>query len=134
MLCLDGIVRVYVRTNAVSKMHTKKFDISLDSRKFSNMTVKLKGAVDMNTLMKLFDMLEKVQQVNLFLFDFSAVKSLGSSSISKILEMVERFERDGKKIAFVCLSRQVQIVFTMMGVDQVLNVFKTADDAIASLT
>ena len=115
-------------------MHTQKFDISLDSRRFSNLTVKLKGVVDMNTLMKLFDMLEKVQQVNLFLFDFSAVKSLGSSSISKILEMVERFEKDGKKIAFVCLSRQVQIVFTMMGVDNVLRVYKTADDAIASLT
>ncbi|MCD4656311.1 MAG: hypothetical protein K8S87_02090, partial [Planctomycetes bacterium] len=81
-------------------MHTKKFDISLDSSRFSNLTVKLKGAVDSNTLIKLFDMLEKVQQVELFLFDFSAVKALGSSSISKILEMVERFEKEGKKIAF----------------------------------
>ena len=115
-------------------MHTKKFDISLDSRKFSNLTVKLKGAVDMNTLMKLFDLLEKVQQVQVFLFDFSEVKSLGSTGVSKIIEMVERFENQGKKIAFVCLSKQVQIVFSMMGVDNVLRVFKTANEALASLT
>ena len=114
-------------------MHTKKFEIGMASGKNRNLTIKLKGDVDSTTLMKLFDLLERVEQVRIFLFDLSCVKTLGSTGVGKLQEMVEVFEKQGKRIGFVNLNKQVQIVFTMMGVNQTFRVFKTVDEALTQI-
>ena len=114
-------------------MHTKKFEIGLVPGNSRNMTIKLKGDVDSTTLMKLFDLLERVEQVHIFLFDMSCVKTLGSTGVGKLQEMVEEFEKLGKRIGFVNLNKQVQIVFTMMGVDRTLRIYKTVDEALTKI-
>ncbi|QNO16201.1 anti-sigma F factor antagonist [Alkalicella caledoniensis] len=98
--------------------------------------VQVKGELDHHTAEEIKNSvmkeLEKEIAINLII-DFSGLKFMDSSGIGMILGRYKEVQKLGGKMAITGLNNTVEKIIKLSGIQKIIGVYKTAEEAIANL-
>ncbi len=96
--------------------------------------VRVSGALDAHTFPRLQTELEahyKAGDTNLVM-DFEKLQYISSAGLGVLKKMVKEFRAKDGDIRLSALSSKIDNIINLLGFSQIIKVFKTADEAIAS--
>jgi anti-sigma B factor antagonist len=95
--------------------------------------VGLKGEVDLYTCPELKEELLRVIRdgATLVVVDLTETTFIDSTGLGVLIRGVERLKTEGGRLAVVCVDPNMVKVFEVTGLDRVLSIYPTRDEALA---
>ncbi len=93
------------------------------------------GELNLNTVAQVraeFDALER-QGNKKMVIDFIKVTYIDSSGLALIIEMLQRLGQNNGSLALANMGDKIKYLFEATKIDMMMSIFKTRDDAIASM-
>jgi anti-sigma B factor antagonist len=94
--------------------------------------VQLVGAIDASTALEFGNALDNLQKegVSRVFLDLEKVEFVNSTGLGLLVRAADRLSGDGQILSLVRVHPKVRIVFSTLGLDSFLTIFKTLDSAI----
>ncbi|CAG1771330.1 partial Anti-sigma F factor antagonist, partial [uncultured bacterium] len=97
--------------------------------------VKLAGAIDAETV---YTFEEKMKErfdrdIMFFLFDMEGIKYCNCTGLGSLVATTDNLDKTGGQLAMFNLNPKVCVVFEMLGINAFFKIFKSKEDALASL-
>lgn len=98
--------------------------------------IRIIGEVDASSSIELDNAMEEAiaSGNKKFLVDCSTLDYISSAGLGVFMSYIEEFKRHDIQIAFFGLNEKVANVFEILGLDQLLAIYATKDEAKASLS
>ncbi|MGL5313714.1 MAG: anti-sigma F factor antagonist [Peptostreptococcaceae bacterium] len=67
------------------------------------------------------------------IFDFKNIRFMDSSGIGVIIGRYKKISNDGGKVSVVNVNARVKKIFDLSGMDKIISIYETSEEAISSL-
>lgn len=105
-------------------------------KKGRNLVAKIDGEIDHHTAEEIRSKIEKefsVSNSKNIIFDFSKVNFMDSSGIGMVIGRYKHIKGLGGKVAVICLSENIDRIFSISGLYKIIDGYKTMDEALKNL-
>ncbi|RDY22614.1 anti-sigma F factor antagonist [Romboutsia maritimum] len=86
-----------------------------------------------NEIREEIDDLLSAKQIKNIIFDFKNIHFMDSSGIGVIIGRYKKISSEGGKVSVININQRVKKIFDISGMNNIINVYDTYEDAVSSL-